>query len=160
VRAGQRQPAGPHLHQGAAARAAAARDGAAAAPDAPGRLGEGLLRRRAGEPGHLGRCRALRAGGQLMTAHVWAAAVLAAGGAMTTGEKVSFWVLGILALGCAIAMVAAKNAVHSALFLVVTMFCLGVFYIIEAGPFIGMAQIIVYTGAVMMLFLFVLMLVG
>jgi NADH-quinone oxidoreductase subunit J len=95
-----------------------------------------------------------------MTPHVLAVDVLAAGGAMTTGEKVSFWVLGILALGCAIAMVAARNAVHSALFLVVTMFCLGVFYIIEAGPFIGMAQIIVYTGAVMMLFLFVLMLVG
>jgi NADH-quinone oxidoreductase subunit J len=95
----------------------------------------------------------------MTTAHLYAADVLAAG-AMTTGEKVSFWILGVLALGCAIAMVAARNAIHSALFLVVTMFCLGVFYIIEAGPFIGMAQIIVYTGAVMMLFLFVLMLVG
>jgi NADH-quinone oxidoreductase subunit J len=95
----------------------------------------------------------------MTTAHLYAADVLAAG-AMTTGEKVSFWILGVLALGCAIAMVAARNAIHSALFLVVTMFCLGIFYIIEAGPFIGMAQIIVYTGAVMMLFLFVLMLVG
>lgn len=79
---------------------------------------------------------------------------------MGVGEDVAFWVLGIIALGCAIAMVAARNAVHSALFLVVTMFCLGIFYIIQAGPFIGMAQIIVYTGAIMMLFLFVLMLVG
>ncbi|HEY3502483.1 MAG TPA: NADH-quinone oxidoreductase subunit J [Actinocatenispora sp.] len=85
---------------------------------------------------------------------------LASPGAMGTGEKVAFWVLGIIALGCAIAMVAARNAMHSALFLVVTMFCLGIFYIIQAGPFIGMAQIIVYTGAIMMLFLFVLMLVG
>ena len=57
-------------------------------------------------------------------------------------------------------MVWARNAVHSALWLVLTMLCLGVFYVLQAGPFIGMAQIIVYTGAIMMLFLFVLMLVG
>lgn len=60
----------------------------------------------------------------------------------------------------AIGMVWARNAVHSALFLVITMLCLGVFYVLQAGPFIGMVQIIVYTGAIMMLFLFVLMLVG
>jgi NADH-quinone oxidoreductase subunit J len=40
------------------------------------------------------------------------------------------------------------------------MLCMGVFYVLPAGPFIGMVQIIVYTGAIMMLFLFVLMLVG
>lgn len=57
-------------------------------------------------------------------------------------------------------MVWARNAVHSALWLVLTMLCLGVFYVLQAGPFIGMVQIIVYTGAIMMLFLFVLMLVG
>jgi NADH-quinone oxidoreductase subunit J len=57
-------------------------------------------------------------------------------------------------------MVWARNAVHSALFLVLTMMSLGVFYVLQAGPFIGMVQIIVYTGAIMMLFLFVLMLVG
>ena len=57
-------------------------------------------------------------------------------------------------------MVSARNAVHSALWLVLTMLCLGVFYVLQAGPFIGMVQIIVYTGAIMMLFLFVLMLVG
>ncbi len=99
-----------------------------------------------------------------MTGHLLAAQLAglaaAAPGSMGTGEQVAFWILGIIALGCAIAMVAARNAVHSALFLVVTMFCLGIFYIIESGPFIGMAQIIVYTGAIMMLFLFVLMLVG
>ncbi|MGA8112920.1 MAG: NADH-quinone oxidoreductase subunit J [Actinocatenispora sp.] len=98
-----------------------------------------------------------------LLSHPLATHLLAAAGgpgAMGTGEKVAFWILGIIALGCAIAMVAARNAIHSALFLVVTMFCLGIFYIIEAGPFIGMAQIIVYTGAIMMLFLFVLMLVG
>ena len=57
-------------------------------------------------------------------------------------------------------MVFARNAVHSALLLVVTMLCLGVFYIAGQAPFLGFVQIIVYTGAMMMLFLFVLMLVG
>jgi len=76
------------------------------------------------------------------------------------GEAVTFWVLAPIALACAVGMVWARNAVHSALFLVVTMLSLGVFYILQAGPFIGFVQIIVYTGAIMMLFLFVLMMVG
>jgi NADH-quinone oxidoreductase subunit J len=86
--------------------------------------------------------------------------VLAAAGDVKGGEAAVFYVLAPVAVLCAIAMVWAKNAVHSALFLVVTMLCLGVFYVVQAGPFIGFAQIIVYTGAIMMLFLFVLMLVG
>jgi NADH-quinone oxidoreductase subunit J len=85
---------------------------------------------------------------------------LAASGDMSTGEAVTFWILGPIALGGAIGMVMARNAVHSALFLVLTMFSLGVFYVVQGGPFIGMVQIIVYTGAIMILFLFVLMLVG
>jgi NADH-quinone oxidoreductase subunit J len=87
-------------------------------------------------------------------------AVLAAAGGVSTGEQVTFWILAPLALLGAVGMVWARNAVHSALWLVLTMLCLGVFYVLQAGPFIGMAQIIVYTGAIMMLFLFVLMLVG
>ncbi len=86
--------------------------------------------------------------------------LLAAASAVGTGEKVTFFILAPFALLGAIGMVWARNAVHSALFLVLTMFTLGVFYVLQAGPFIGMAQIIVYTGAIMMLFLFVLMLVG
>ena len=84
----------------------------------------------------------------------------AAAGAVGTGEQVVFFILAPLALLGALGMVLARNAVHSALWLVLTMLCLGVFYIIQSGPFIGMAQIIVYIGAIMMLFLFVLMLVG
>jgi len=80
--------------------------------------------------------------------------------AISTGEAWVFWILGPLAVLAAIAMVSARNAVHSALFLVLVMLCLGVFYVVQSGPFIGLAQIIVYTGAIMMLFLFVLMLVG
>ena len=76
------------------------------------------------------------------------------------GEKWAFWILAPIALIGAIGMVWARNAIHSALFLVLTMLSLGVFYILQAGFFIGLAQIIVYTGAIMMLFLFVLMLVG
>ena len=79
---------------------------------------------------------------------------------VTTGEAITFWVLGPLALLGALGMVFARNAVHSALALVGTMFCLAVFYIVQQAPFLGFVQIIVYTGAIMMLFLFVLMLVG
>jgi len=79
---------------------------------------------------------------------------------VTTGEAVAFWILGPIALLGAIGMVLLRNAVHSALSLVATMMCLGLFYLIEQGPFLGLVQIIVYTGAIMILFLFVLMLVG
>jgi NADH-quinone oxidoreductase subunit J len=57
-------------------------------------------------------------------------------------------------------MVLFRNAIHSALSLVATMMSLGAFYVVEQGPFLGLVQIIVYTGAIMILFLFVLMLVG
>ena len=76
------------------------------------------------------------------------------------GEQWTFWILAPVALIGAFGMVLARNAIHSALFLVLTMLSLGVFYILQSGPFIGLVQIIVYTGAIMMLFLFVLMLVG
>ena len=79
---------------------------------------------------------------------------------ISAGETWVFWILGPLAVLGALGMVVARNAVHSALFLVLVMLCLGVFYVVQSGPFIGLAQIIVYTGAIMMLFLFVLMLVG
>jgi NADH-quinone oxidoreductase subunit J len=85
---------------------------------------------------------------------------LAAAGEVKGGEAATFFVLAPIAVLCAIGMVWARNAVHSALFLVVTMLCLGTFYVLQAAPFLGMVQIIVYTGAIMMLFLFVLMLVG
>jgi NADH-quinone oxidoreductase subunit J len=84
----------------------------------------------------------------------------AAADQMSTGEAVVFWILGTLAVVGALGMVLARNAVHSALWLVVTMLCLGFFYVVNSAPFLGAVQIIVYTGAIMMLFLFVLMLVG
>ncbi|HEX5204082.1 NADH-quinone oxidoreductase subunit J [Paractinoplanes rhizophilus] len=79
---------------------------------------------------------------------------------VSTGEAWAFWILGSIAVIGALGMVIARNAVHSALWLVVTMLCLGFMYVVNAAPFLGAVQIIVYTGAIMMLFLFVLMLVG
>jgi NADH-quinone oxidoreductase subunit J len=79
---------------------------------------------------------------------------------LSGGETVVFWVLGPIALAGALGMVFSRNAVHSALWLVQTMLSLGVFYVVQEAPFLGAVQIIVYTGAIMILFLFVLMLVG
>ena len=76
------------------------------------------------------------------------------------GEHVAFWILGPLALLGGVGMVLARGAVHSALWLVLTMLCLGCLYMAQGAEFLGFAQIIVYTGAIMMLFLFVLMLTG
>jgi NADH-quinone oxidoreductase subunit J len=78
----------------------------------------------------------------------------------STMEAVTFWVLGTLAVLSAIAVVAAPKAVYSAIFLAITMIILAVLYIAQDALFLGIVQIVVYTGAVMMLFLFVLMLIG
>jgi NADH-quinone oxidoreductase subunit J len=77
-----------------------------------------------------------------------------------TGEAVTFWVLGTVSVLGAIAMVAAPKAVYSAMFLASTMISLAVLYIAQDAVFLGVVQVVVYTGAVMMLFLFVLMLIG
>ncbi len=79
---------------------------------------------------------------------------------VSNGEAWAFWIMGSLSVVGALGMVLARNAVHSALWLVVTMLCLGFLYVVNQAPFLGAVQIIVYTGAIMMLFLFVLMLVG
>lgn len=78
----------------------------------------------------------------------------------STGEAVTFWILGALALIGALGVVLAVNAVYSAMFLAMTMIILAVFYMVQDALFLGVVQVVVYTGAVMMLFLFVLMLIG
>lgn len=78
----------------------------------------------------------------------------------STGEAVLFWVLAVVALVGAMGTVAAAKAVYSAMFLALTMIVLAVFYIAQDAPFLGVVQVVVYTGAVMMLFLFVMMLIG
>ncbi|MFJ7903646.1 NADH-quinone oxidoreductase subunit J [Streptomyces sp. NPDC096198] len=78
----------------------------------------------------------------------------------STGEAFQFWVLGAVALLGALGTVFMKKAVHSALSLAGTMIVLAVFYLANGAYFLGIVQIVVYTGAIMMLFLFVVMLVG
>ncbi|MEZ7002420.1 NADH-quinone oxidoreductase subunit J [Streptomyces sp. AD55] len=78
----------------------------------------------------------------------------------STGEAVQFWILGTVAVIGALCTVFMRRAVHSALCLAATMIILAVFYLANGAYFLGIVQIVVYTGAVMMLFLFVVMLVG
>lgn len=78
----------------------------------------------------------------------------------STSEAVLFWILGTVAVLGAIGVVAAPKAVYSAVFLACTMISLAVLYIAQDALFLGVVQVVVYTGAVMMLFLFVLMLIG
>ncbi|MDX3798875.1 NADH-quinone oxidoreductase subunit J [Streptomyces sp. AK04-3B] len=80
--------------------------------------------------------------------------------ATSTGEAFQFWVLGTVAVIGALCTVFMKKAVHSALCLAGTMIVLAVFYLANGAYFLGIVQIVVYTGAIMMLFLFVVMLVG
>lgn len=78
----------------------------------------------------------------------------------STGEAFQFWVLGTVAVIGALSTVFMRKAVHSALSLAGTMIVLAVFYLANGAYFLGIVQIVVYTGAIMMLFLFVVMLVG
>ena len=78
----------------------------------------------------------------------------------STGEAVLFWILGPIMVIAALGLVFARKAVHAALSMAVVMVNLGVVYLAQEAPFLGAVQVFVYTGAVMMLFLFVLMLVG
>ncbi|MFW6691411.1 NADH-quinone oxidoreductase subunit J [Streptomyces sp. MAR4 CNX-425] len=87
-------------------------------------------------------------------------ALAQAGYTTSTGEATQFWVLAVFAVAGALGTVLMKKSVHSALCLAGTMVILAVFYLANGAYFLGVVQIVVYTGAVMMLFLFVLMLVG
>jgi len=75
-------------------------------------------------------------------------------------EPFVFWVCGGLAVIGAIGMLISHKAVHSALWVALTMINLAVLYVVQSAPFLGVTQVVVYTGAAMMLFLFVLMIVG
>jgi NADH-quinone oxidoreductase subunit J len=95
--------------------------------------------------------------------HLAVGAVSAAsssGAPATLHEAVLFWLLAPIAVGAAIGMVLARSAVHAAVLLAVVMLSLAAFYTAENAPFLAVVQVVVYTGAVLMLFLFVLMLIG
>jgi NADH-quinone oxidoreductase subunit J len=75
-------------------------------------------------------------------------------------DLILFLVLALVAVAAAIGMLVSQNAVYSALFLVINFATVAVFYLLLGAPFIAMAQITVYAGAIMVLFLFVIMLLG
>src|SRR5437867_3377396 len=80
--------------------------------------------------------------------------------ATVTADWIVFWVIAPISVLSAGAMVLARNAVHAALLLIVNFFTLAVFFLILGSPFLFVVQIIVYAGAIMVLFLFVIMLLG
>jgi len=90
--------------------------------------------------------------------------VLAAAPSGTNTDSIAvatvFWILAFLSVGAALAMILVRRAVHCAIMLAVVMLCLATMYAMLGAPFLAFVQIIVYTGAVLMLFLFVLMLIG
>ena len=73
---------------------------------------------------------------------------------------IAFWILAPIMVACALGILVARKAVHCALLLAVVMISLAVLYVVQDAPFLFAVQIIVYTGAILMLFLFVVMLVG
>ena len=77
-----------------------------------------------------------------------------------SGEPFFFWLLAAVSVLAALGMIFVRKAVHSALLLATVMLSLAALYAIQNAPFLAFVQVIVYTGAVLMLFLFVLMLVG
>jgi NADH-quinone oxidoreductase subunit J len=79
---------------------------------------------------------------------------------LVTGAAVAFWVLAPVMILAALGMILVRKPVHSAMCLAAVMISLAVQYAAQEAPFLFVVQIIVYTGAILMLFLFVLMLVG
>ena len=75
-------------------------------------------------------------------------------------ELVIFVLMGVVALAGAVAVVKARNPVYGAMGLMATMFALAVFYVVHLAHFVAAVQVIVYAGAVITLFLFVIMFVG
>jgi NADH-quinone oxidoreductase subunit J len=77
-----------------------------------------------------------------------------------TLELITFLVLALVAVATALGMLMSRNAIYSALFLVMNFITVAIFYVLLGAPFIAMAQVTVYAGAIMVLFLFVIMLLG
>jgi len=75
-------------------------------------------------------------------------------------DLIVFFVLAIVSVASAVGMISSRNAVYSALFLVLNFVTVAVYYLLLGAPFIAMSQITVYAGAIMVLFLFVIMLLG
>jgi len=77
-----------------------------------------------------------------------------------TIELVGFFILALVAVGAALGMLFSKNAIYAAIFLVLNFATVAVFFLTLGGTFIAVTQVAVYAGAIMVLFLFVIMLLG
>jgi NADH-quinone oxidoreductase subunit J len=75
-------------------------------------------------------------------------------------KDVAFWITAVVSVGSAVMVVAHKNAVRSALFLVLNFLCLALFYLLLDAQLLAVLQILVYAGAIMVFFLFVVMLLN
>jgi NADH-quinone oxidoreductase subunit J len=75
-------------------------------------------------------------------------------------DLILFLILAIVSVATALGMLLSRSAIYSALFLVLNFMTVAVFYLLLAAPFIAISQITVYAGAIMVLFLFVIMLLG
>ena len=95
-----------------------------------------------------------------MTVTTALGAALTAAGRTSTGEAALFWVLAPLMVLAALGLLFARKAVYAAMGVAGLMVALAFLYVAQDAPFLGVVQVVVYTGAIMMLFLFVLMLVG
>jgi NADH-quinone oxidoreductase subunit J len=89
-----------------------------------------------------------------------AVVALVPGATGDTAEIVMFWVFAVMALGAGIAVITMRNIVHGALMLVVNLLAVAGLYVTLESPFLGIIQVLVYGGAIMVLFLFVIMLLG
>ncbi|OLO43581.1 NADH-quinone oxidoreductase subunit J, partial [Actinomyces oris] len=81
-------------------------------------------------------------------------------GHLGLGEAIVFGVVALVTVACGIGVLTAKRAVNAAINMIGIMISLAVLYIVNESPFMGITQVVVYTGAVMTLVLFVIMLVG
>ncbi len=77
-----------------------------------------------------------------------------------SGAEIFFLLVGAVAVGSALAMVLSSNTVHSALFLLVNLFSLAVLYLTLGADFLAAVQVIIYAGAIMVLFMFVITLLS
>jgi len=77
-----------------------------------------------------------------------------------TPELIAFIVLALISIASALGMLFSKNAIYAAIYLVINFATVAIFYLILGGSFIAVTQVAVYAGAIMVLFLFVIMLLG
>ncbi|MCJ7716705.1 MAG: NADH-quinone oxidoreductase subunit J [Anaerolineales bacterium] len=77
-----------------------------------------------------------------------------------TADLIYFLILAFVSVGAALGLLFSRNAVYAALFLVLNFITVAIYYLFLNAPFLAMAQVTVYAGAIMVLFLFVIMLLG